>query len=140
MESHVGGGSNSYFPIILRQIGTRPRTPPDAPGSPGRPRIRRRCPQLGARETRAHFPDDARSTRQTPSNYVPTYAITILIELQRCLITFHCIHSPNPRSTPSAIPLHPAPKTDLLAEILNRLFVYLRGLSRFVTWKIENRK
>ena len=31
----------------------------------------RRGPQVGAREPCAHFPDDARSTRQTPSNYYP---------------------------------------------------------------------
>ena len=36
--------------------------------------------------------------------------------------------------------VHPAPEIDLFAEILNRLFVYLRGLGRSITPKIENRK
>ena len=36
--------------------------------------------------------------------------------------------------------VHPARKIVYLAEILNRLFVYLRGLGRSVTRKIENRK
>ena len=36
--------------------------------------------------------------------------------------------------------LHQIRKIDLFADSVNRLFVYLRGLSRFVTRKIQNRK
>ena len=61
---YVGGGSESFSHLKTRELGTRPRIQ----------RIQR-IPRNGVTgcstnpDNRACFPDDARSTRQTPSKY-----------------------------------------------------------------------
>ena len=73
----VPASSKTNFQAKLREVemairrgsGRKKNKLPDRPDLPDPPeRSHRR--QDGAREPCAHFPDDARSTRQTPSNYL----------------------------------------------------------------------